>query len=1220
MTLLCPHCSRANSVEARFCYFDGAALLGSSLPIETARKTFLAPFVFPSGVTCDNYDEFVSGCQRHWDDAVRLLHAGHLGTFFSGLGRLDLACAADEAAAFPDRDRGLDLFLARLPTTAIVLPRLDVQPKLINLGTLRVGQNAQIELSLENHGKRLVFGSIVANVPWLALTPGIDGHDSKLFQFRERTTITVHVRGQHLRAAVKPLEGNLILESNAGAFRLKVIASVPITPFPDGVLTGARTPRDIAEKAKDAPRQAAASFESGAVARWYQTNGWTYPVQGTPTSGIAAVQQFFEALGISKPPKVSLSVPSLHLKAAPGTRLACKIEVRTSENRAVYAHAVSPAPWLVVKPAVLLGTSAALPFEITTPASAGETLTTTLRIFANGQQRFDVPVEVTTPAPAAVLDVRPPEKAPILPSPAVPVAPVSLAPSFVPDASPTPVVQPRSFEPLKILTHVAPLVLLVGLVGGLVLMDGFTAAPQQVAQIDDEPQEERPPLKGADVEFKVAIQDEPDIDVPVIPVVRFKIDDEPEERFAKLPPPPVTVDIKDEAGENNPARVDTPIAAAPLVGYAYNTTPRTFGISSTGAAGKSAFKKLTYERNGFTNSTMVSVNGARAEFGGAQGVWLRKNLPLDNVAPTPGAVQPSHSTWAWNGITIHQILEVVPGQAATTDGVSRRQLDTVLVRWIMQNNAGSARTAGMRLQLDTLIGGNDGVPFTVPGRTGLVSTSADFPVARDVPDFIQALERSSLRDPGTVAHLTIKPGGGIEPASRVSLTHWPGDGFGGRTPVWDVAVAPMRSDSAIVLYWPEKMLKQGDARLIGFAYGLGSVSITDKLGVTLGGSFEPGENFTVSAYVENPIAGQTLKLELPDGLRRQEGAETQNVASPAAGGRNTSIVTWKVRVERTGEFRLKVSSSTGLSQAKTIVIGRAAAPTGGKLRLDVQGAFEPGQSFTLRAIVNEPLDGQGLTLNVPAGLEKIAGDLLQRVPAPAPGTKDAVVEWKLKVLEPGKYPLRVASSTGIAQTKTVTIVRPGRAEGAFQILLTGDFAPGKEFTVSTRVNDPAPDQKLSLVLPEGLERAAGDETRVAAAGALISWKVKVSRPGKYLVGVKSTTGVTQRKTVVIESPSADGRFTLDFAGDIRPGREFTIKADVTKPRPGQTLTLVLPKELQLADGDVTQSVSAGESAAIAWKVRVLESGRLPVRVESSTGLTRTKTITLTESTKTLFGR
>jgi hypothetical protein len=140
------------------------------------------------------------------------------------------------------------------------------------------------------------------------------------------------------------------------------------------------------------------------------------------------------------------------------------------------------------------------------------------------------------------------------------------------------------------------------------------------------------------------------------------------------------------------------------------------------------------------------------------------------------------------------------------------------------------------------------------------------------------------------------------------------------------------------------------------------------------------------------------------------------------------------------------------------------------------------------------------------------------------------------------------------------------------------------------------------------------------AGAPLVWKVKIREAGKFLVGVKSTTGITQRKTVVIEPPNdLAGRFNFEFAGDIRPGKQFTITAKVTEPLPGQTLTATLPQGLQLANGDLTQSVAPGKESIVSWQVRVVESGRLPVRIASSTGLARTKTISLTESNKTLFG-
>ena len=95
----------------------------------------------------------------------------------------------------------------------------------------------------------------------------------------------------------------------------------------------------------------------------------------------------------------------------------------------------------------------------------------------------------------------------------------------------------------------------------------------------------------------------------------------------------------------------------------------------------------------------------------------------------------------------------------------------------------------------------------------------------------------------------LKLGGGLEPPGRVSLTHWPG----GNAP-WEVGMRQMGGDSAVVIYWHEKVLKPGQRRQFGFAYGLGGVDAGEgagRLGITLSGSFEPGQVFTVTAYVNN---------------------------------------------------------------------------------------------------------------------------------------------------------------------------------------------------------------------------------------------------------------------------------------------------------------------------------------------------------------------------------
>ena len=322
----------------------------------------------------------------------------------------------------------------------------------------------------------------------------------------------------------------------------------------------------------------------------------------------------------------------------------------------------------------------------------------------------------------------------------------------------------------------------------------------------------------------------------------------------------------------------------------------------------------------------------------------------------------------------------------------------------------------------------------------------------------------------------------------------------------------------MVLYWLDKPLAPKQTRVVGFSYGLGSVTIkdkNDKLGLTLGGSFEPGQNFTATAYVENPIPNQTLRLEIPEGLRLVEGAATQTVPPSGVGGRQTSIVTWKVQVERTGSFRVAVHSSTGSSQAKTISIARPDAPSGGSFALRLNGAIEVGQPFH----GGRHGDRAGRGSDVAAatcrqGCNCSRGTRSRRCPTPS---KEAMVQWHVKVLQGGKFPLACVSSTGSARTKTVTISQVDPRGGNFQLAIAGDVSPGKVFTVTAHVTEPGAGQTLTLKLPPGLEPVEGDELQqVAGADAQHVWKVKTLQTGKFLVGVASSTGITQRKRLVIE--------------------------------------------------------------------------------------------------------
>jgi hypothetical protein len=105
--------------------------------------------------------------------------------------------------------------------------------------------------------------------------------------------------------------------------------------------------------------------------------------------------------------------------------------------------------------------------------------------------------------------------------------------------------------------------------------------------------------------------------------------------------------------------------------------------------------------------------------------------------------------------------------------------------------------------------------------------------------------------------------------------------------------------------------------------------------------------------------------------------------------------------------------------------GIAIGPDGdGLVALRLNGSFEPGKLFTIAAQVQDPAVGQSLTLELPAGMERVEGKERQPVPA-VDDDGISIVLWKARVLNPGRFAVRVHSSTGDTQGKIITISRPG---------------------------------------------------------------------------------------------------------------------------------------------------------------------------------------------------
>jgi hypothetical protein len=332
-------------------------------------------------------------------------------------------------------------------------------------------------------------------------------------------------------------------------------------------------------------------------------------------------------------------------------------------------------------------------------------------------------------------------------------------------------------------------------------------------------------------------------------------------------------------------------------------------------------KFLTFAPDGRTNSTVVRIDGKDWQFGAEDGRWAEQKFDKKRG---------SKATWMFDEhVRVTQTTEIIAGEPVEVGpGMYRRMMDTCLVRYTIENADSRERRCGLRVVVDTLIGENDGVPFTVPGVPGLVTDFKDFPTPDSVPDFIQALENPDIHNPKTIAQMNLKLGGKLERPDRVSLTHWPDkDAVGNRTGHiahrWEVPLESIASttppDSAIIIYWNERPLGPGQKREFGYSYGLGNISSkSGELGITVGGSLTPGGELTVVAYVSNPQANQTLKLEMPSSFTRVEGAQSQPVP-PGVPGR-PSPVTWRIRAGEAGDYDLTVRSSTGAVQTKHLRI------------------------------------------------------------------------------------------------------------------------------------------------------------------------------------------------------------------------------------------------------------------------------------------------------------
>jgi hypothetical protein len=404
--VFCSRCQRANPPDSQFCHFDGTGLrngVDGKAPTQTGLGR---EFVFPSGRRCRTFDELVAGCSQEWSTARSLLQKGSMRQFLASIGRMDLAHQADKAAAHVDPDLGLDLLLSAFPTKETSQPRLDLAPRRLHLGAIKAGDSRDLLLQVLNRGSRLLHGAVeVRGENWLRV--GSDGGgmgtaNGKLpIKTGQQQECPIHIETQGLPAG-QPYAATLAVLTNGGTAEVPVTFELMAIPFPHAPLADAATPRDLAARMKEMPKPSCELLEKGEVERWFMLNGWRYPVTGPTAQGVAAVQQFFEGMGLSKPPALTLQPSQLELSCKAGGTVRAEVNLQTSAKKWVFAFLEADVPW--IKPGhsqVAGGQTATVAFQVSSrglaPASRHQG---TLQLIGNGGQRLQVRVGLNV-APAA---------------------------------------------------------------------------------------------------------------------------------------------------------------------------------------------------------------------------------------------------------------------------------------------------------------------------------------------------------------------------------------------------------------------------------------------------------------------------------------------------------------------------------------------------------------------------------------------------------------------------------------------------------------------------------------------------------------------------------------------------------------------------------------------------------------------------------------------------
>ena len=290
-------------------------------------------------------------------------------------------------------------------------------------------------------------------------------------------------------------------------------------------------------------------------------------------------------------------------------------------------------------------------------------------------------------------------------------------------------------------------------------------------------------------------------------------------------------------------------------------------------------------------------------------------------------VDGNRSIMKWNvanGVVLTQTLSLV-------SSVSGGSLNTVEIRYDIENSDTAAHDVGLRIMLDTMLGNNDGAPFRLPG-VGDVTQEVEFTGA-NMPQYFDVFD--DLANPTVQARGTLA-GGNATPPDRMVFAYW---GHINDTP-WDFTVDAanaVTSDSALGYYWNPVRMNAGDKKTCITYYGLGQMQVVtqgnftvalssyDALTRETNNTLSPNP-FQIITYIQNsgngPITGATATLTLPQGLQLDPNVVGQTLTKTIGdlAAQAQVQLTWMVRATDTVRgplaYTLDVTASSGADPAQ----------------------------------------------------------------------------------------------------------------------------------------------------------------------------------------------------------------------------------------------------------------------------------------------------------------